>query len=312
MARSDVRSLNGKVVAITGGARGIGLATARACAARGMKVAIGDLDLAEAERAAESIPGAVAIQLDVCERDSFERFLDAADAAHGPVDVLVNNAGIMQLGPFADEDDLTARRMVDINVHGVLHGMKLALARFAARGTGHLVNIASTAGKAGIPGGATYSGTKHFVVGVSEAVRAELRDTGIEVSVVMPAVVDTELAQGLQQSRGVRKVQPEEVAAEIVSALERPRFDVWVPRSVGPINLVVGALPRRAREAVGRAIGIDRVLASADSEARRAYELRAARSEPGLEPGNEARQLPRADADREPAERSHPRAGGQP
>lgn len=291
MARTEARPLNGRVVAITGAARGIGLATARACAARGMKVGIGDIDREEAERAAESVPGAAAFELDVCDRESFARFLDGVEGALGPVDALVNNAGIMQLGPFVDEDDLTARRMVDINVHGVLHGMKLALERFGARGSGHLVNIASTAGKAGIPGGATYSGTKHFVVGVSEAVRAELRDTPIEVSVVMPAVVDTELAEGLQQSRGVRKVKPEEVAAEIVSALERPRFDVWVPRSVGPLNQVVGALPRPAREAVGRAIGIDRVLASADSKARRAYELRAARSQPGLEAGQRAKEL---------------------
>lgn len=293
MARSEPRSIDGKVVAITGAARGIGLATARACAARGMRVAIGDLDADLAAHAAESVPGAIALPLDVTDRASFERFLDESGARLGPLDVLVNNAGIMPLGPFVDEDDVTAVRMVDINVHGVLHGMKLALPGFLARGTGHLVNIASSAGKAGIPGGATYSGTKHFVVGVSEAVRGELRDTGVELSVVMPAVVNTELAEGLQQSRGVRKVEPGDVAAEIVSALEHPRFDVWVPRSVGPINQVAGALPRRARDAIGRAIGIDRVLAGADPDARRGYELRAARSEPSLEPGHESKQLPR-------------------
>ena len=292
MARSEVRPLSGKVVAITGGARGIGLATARACAARGMKVAIGDLDLAEAERAAESVPGAIALPLDVTKRESFEAFLDDVDARLGPVDVLVNNAGIMPLGPFVDEDDASTTRMIDINVHGVLHGMKLVLPRFQARGTGHLVNVASTAGKAGFPGGATYCGTKHFVVGVSEAVRAELRGSSIEVSCVMPAVVNTELADGLQQSRGVKKIEPEDVAAEIVSALEQPRFDVFVPRSIGPLSQVMSALPRRGREAVGRALRTDKVLAGADPNARRGYELRAAHSEPGLEPGDEVKQLP--------------------
>src|SRR3712207_8565668 len=88
----------------------------------------------------------------------------------------------------------------------------------------------STAGKAGIPGGATYCGTKHFVVGVSEAVRAELRGSGIEVSCVMPGVVNTELAAGLQEARGVRNVNPEDVAEAIVEVLEVPRFDVFVPR----------------------------------------------------------------------------------
>jgi NADP-dependent 3-hydroxy acid dehydrogenase YdfG len=292
VARNEARPLSGKVVAITGGARGIGLATARACAARGMKIAIGDLDQAEAERAASSIQGAIALPLNVTDRSSFERFLDDVDAQLGPVDVLVNNAGIMAIGSFLDEDDATAIRMVDINVYGVLHGMKLVLPRFLARGTGHLVNVASTAGKAGFPGGATYCGTKHFVVGVSEAVRAELRDTAIEVSCVMPGVVDTELAGGLQESRGVKKVQPEDVAGEIVSALEQPRFDVYVPRSIGPISTVMNLLPRSGREAVGRALRVDKVLAGADPAARRGYELRAAHSDPGLEPGEEAKQLP--------------------
>ena len=243
MAKEPV-PLHGKVVAITGAARGIGLATAKACAARGMKVAIGDLDEAEAKRAAESVPGAVGLPLDVTDRESFEAFLDAADEQLGNIDVLVNNAGIMQLGPFVDEDDVTAKRQVDINVHGVMYGMKIVLPRFQARNAGHLVNIASSAGKGGFPGGATYCGTKHFVVGLSEAVRAELRDTDIEVSCVMPGVVNTELASGLPSARGVKNVEPEEVAAEIVSALEQPRFDVYVPRVAGTITKVMGVLPQ--------------------------------------------------------------------
>lgn len=287
----EPRPLAGKVVAITGAARGIGLATARACAAQGMRVAVGDLDEAEAKRAANGLPDAVGLPLDVTDRESFERFVDAAEAKLGPVDVLVNNAGIMQLGPFVEEDDVTARRQVDINVHGVMYGMKIVLPRFLARSTGHLVNIASSAGKAGFPGGATYCGTKHFVIGVSEAVRAELRGTPVEVSCVMPGVVNTELASGLPPARGVKSVEPEDVAAEIVAALEHPRFDVYVPRTAGAITKVIGVLPRRAREGVGRALKADKVLAGADPEARRGYELRAAHSEPGLEPGEEQRQL---------------------
>jgi NADP-dependent 3-hydroxy acid dehydrogenase YdfG len=296
LARSEPRPLSGKVIAITGAARGIGLATARACAARGMKVAIGDLDLAEAQRAAESLPGAIALALDVTDRPSFDAFLDAAEAQLGPVDVLVNNAGIMQIGPFLEEDEATAVRQIDINVHGVLHGMKLVLPRFKARGTGHLVNIASMAGKTGVPGGATYSGTKFFVYGVSEAVRGELRGTAIEVSVVMPVPVNTELATGLERGRGSTFVEPEDVAAEIVAALEHPRFDVPVPRSIGRLVHVTGVLPRGAREAIGRAFKADKVLAEADQSARQGYELRAAHSEPGLEPGAETRQLSDGDS----------------
>jgi NAD(P)-dependent dehydrogenase (short-subunit alcohol dehydrogenase family) len=111
--------------------------------------------------------------------------------------------------------------MIDINVHGVMLGMKLALPRFVARGEGHLINIASAAGKAPYPGGATYCGTKHFVVGVSETVRGELRGTGVDLSVVMPVVVDTELAAGLRTPHGIPRVQPEDVAAAIVETLRQ-------------------------------------------------------------------------------------------
>ena len=291
MAKKEPRQLQGKVVAITGAARGIGLATARALAAKGMKVAIGDLDKTDSDKAAASVNGARGFELDVTDPESFARFLDGAEEALGSIDVLVNNAGIMQLGPFVAESPATARRQVDINVHGVLNGMRLILPRFQTRGSGHLVNIASTAGKAGIPGGATYSGTKHFVVGTSEAVRLELRGSGIEVSCVMPGIVNTELAAGLPSARGVKNIDPEDVAAAIVEALQVPRFDVFVPKSIGPINKVIGVLPRAGREGVARALRADRVLAGADANARRGYELRASHSEPGLEPGEEQAKL---------------------
>jgi NADP-dependent 3-hydroxy acid dehydrogenase YdfG len=286
------RVLTGQVATITGGARGIGRATAEALVRRGMKVAIGDLDVAEAQRTADALgAGTIALELNVTDRASVERFLDETERQLGPVDVLVNNAGIMQLGRFEDEDDATAQRMIDINVNGVLYGSKAVLPRFRSRGRGHLVNVASSAGKAGFPGGATYCGTKHFVVGVSEAVRAEVRDTPIEISCVMPGVVNTELAAGLQQARGVKNVNPEDVAEAIVEALQRPHFDVFVPKSIGPINKFMGVLPRAGREGIARALKADRVLAQADPDARKGYELRAAHSEPGLEEGEQQKQL---------------------
>jgi NADP-dependent 3-hydroxy acid dehydrogenase YdfG len=282
------RSLDGKVVAITGGARGIGKATAIALTRRGCRIAIGDLDLELAEKTAQSLGGgAVALKLDVTERESFSEFLDETERQLGPLDVLINNAGIMPLGRFADEDDATARRMIDINLHGVIFGTKLALARMEPRNSGHIVNIASQAGKGGFPGGATYCATKHAVVGLSEAVRAELDGSDIGVSVVMPAVVNTELAAGLKEARGVKNVEPEEVADAIVEALETTRFEVWVPRSTQYIAKVMSVVPRRGREAIARFLKADKVLAEADPAARAAYEDRAAHSEPGLEPEEE-------------------------
>ncbi len=167
------------------------------------------------------------------------------------MDVLVNNAGIMPLGRFVDEDDATARRMIDINVHGLMFGMKLVLPSMMRRNTGHIVNIASQAGKGGFPGGASYCATKHAVVGLSEAVRGELRDTDIEISCVMPAVVNTELGSGLVDTRAVKKLEPQEVADAIVDALKYPKFDVWVPKISNGIFRFMQLLPRSGRESAG-------------------------------------------------------------
>ncbi|MCL4286669.1 MAG: SDR family oxidoreductase [Thermoleophilia bacterium] len=279
MARKQVKSVAGKVVAITGGARGIGRCTAQALVRRGARVAIGDLHVELAEKAAAELGGnAVAFELDVTDRDSFAAFLDEAEKELGPVDVVINNAGIMPIGPFVEESDETAKTMIDINLHGVIFGTKLALERMLPRGSGHIVNIASQAGKAGLPGGATYCATKHAVVGLSEAVRLENVDTGIEVSCVMPAVVNTELGGGLTETRGVKKVEPEEVAEAIVEAIETNRFDVWVPRSTAGISAILSLVPRSGREAIARLLKADKVLSEVDEQERAAYEERAAKS----------------------------------
>jgi NADP-dependent 3-hydroxy acid dehydrogenase YdfG len=279
------RILAGETAAITGAARGIGRATAQAFVRQGMRVAIGDVDLDAAERtAAELGPSTVALALDVTDRASFAAFLDGAEEQLGPLDVLVNNAGIMPLGRFVDEDDLTARRMIDINLHGVILGMKLALERMIPRDRGHIVNISSQAGKFGAPGGATYSATKHAVVGLTEAVRGELRLMGAHIgaSYVMPYAVNTELGSGLGKARGLSNLEPEQVADAIVEALQYGIVDVWVPKSAKRQFTLGNLLPRALAEGVARAMKADRVLAGADHELRRGYELRAARSEPAL------------------------------
>jgi NADP-dependent 3-hydroxy acid dehydrogenase YdfG len=289
------RILAGETAAITGAARGIGRATAKALLGQGMKVAIGDVDIDAARKTADELgPSAVALPLDVTDRDSFAGFLDEAERQLGPLDVLVNNAGIMQIGRFLDEDDLTAQRMIDINLHGVIFGMKLALARMIPRDRGHVVNIASQAGKFGAPGGATYSATKHAVVGLTEAVRGELRlmDAHIDLSYVMPYVVNTELGSGLGEARGLSNLEPSDVADAIVEALQFGLVEVWVPKSAKRTNVLGVVLPRRLSEGMAHAMKADRVLADADTLTRRNYELRAARSEPGLQEGADTPQIP--------------------
>jgi len=275
------RSLSGKVVAITGGARGIGKATAAALVSKGCRVAIGDLQLELAEQtAAELGGGTVALPLDVTDRASFTAFLDEAERQLGPLDAVVNNAGIMPVTPFEEEADDSIRRQLDINVYGVMLGTQLAIARLRARRTGYIVNIASQAGKGGFPGIATYSGTKHAVVGFSEAVRAELRGSGVEVVCVMPTLVNTELTSGVGQ-KWLKAVEAEDVANEIVDAMEVPRFDVFVPRANGALIKVLLLLPRGAREAIGRFMKTDRLMLEVDHGARRAYEERVAANDEG-------------------------------
>ncbi len=300
MARTKaIKPIRGRVIAITGGARGIGRATAAALIARGARVAIGDLDAELAARTAAELGGeTLALALDVTSGASFQAFLDEVEMALGPLDVLVNNAGIMPVGRFLDEDEAVTRAEIEINVHGVIRGSKLALMRMLPRGRGHLVNIASLAGKGGFPGIATYCGSKHAVVGFSESIRQELRGTSIEVSCVMPALVNTELTTGVGKTRLVRTLGPEEVAEAIAGALERPRFDVWVPRENAVLFRVLTVLPRSWREGIARALGGDTVLLDADQGARAAYEARAARSAPST---SGAASASGADAD-DPAE----------
>ncbi|MGH3877523.1 MAG: SDR family oxidoreductase [Actinophytocola sp.] len=278
MARQP-RSLTGKVVAITGGGRGIGAAIAAALRREGARVAVGDLDLEVAQRTAEEL-GAVAFPLDVTDRSGFTKFLEEVEGRLGPLDVLVNNAGIMSLGRFEDESDRSTTRQLEINLHGVLHGTREAIKRMRPRGTGHIVNIASAAGKAGFPGAATYCATKHGVVGLSEAVRGELRGSGVDLSVVLPAIVRTELAAGLKEARFFKSVEATDVADAVVKTLRRPKFEVYVPGSLDAMNRLTRLLPRSVAEWIVRSLKGDQILFDPSHEARKDYEARAAASAP--------------------------------
>ena len=228
------------------------------------------------------------------ERASFAEFLDTAEEQLGPVDVLINNAGIMPIGPFLDEDDATAQRILDINVLGVILGMKLALPRMTARGRGHVVNIASQAGKYGFPGGATYCASKAAVINLSRAVRKELRGSGVEISLISPVAVNTELGLGLSEprQRQFRKIEPQQVADAIVETLRVPKFDVHVPKQLSISERMSALMPIGVQDSLSRLSHADDVLSHVDAGARAGYELRAAHSEPGLPPATEQAQIP--------------------
>ena len=268
-------SLSGLSVAITGGGHGIGRATAHHFARAGARVAIGDVDARAAETTAAAIGGdALGLALDVTDAAAYARFLEAAEERHGPLDVLVNNAGVDWIGPFHEEPDEVTRREVDVNLMGTIYGTRLALRRMLPRGRGHVVNVASGVGRVPLPGSASYSATKHAIVGLTESLRLEYRASGVSFSLIQPAQVDTAMLEGQAQPRLLPVVAADDVAAAIVEAVRTGRFEVWVPASQGISARLGGMLPRRPREALLRAFGVARIAGDTDREARRPYHER--------------------------------------
>ncbi|QTJ67979.1 SDR family oxidoreductase [Rhodococcus sp. ZPP] len=268
-------ALSGKVAVVTGGGRGIGRATCEALAREGVRVVVADLDGAAAEAVATSIgKNAISRSLDVSNREQFRSVLDAAEQQFGPLDILVNNAGIMPVGYFIDETDEMTDRLVDVNYRGTLIGMKEAIRRMKPRGTGHIVNLASTGGWLPAPGVATYVGTKHAIVGLTDSVRLELTGSGINLSSVGPGIVKTELAAGLQGMRGMRSVTPEEVADAIIEGMKRKHHAIFSPGVVGIAAHVYGALPYTLRSLLFRVTKIDRLGPQIDQGTRKDYEAR--------------------------------------
>jgi short-subunit dehydrogenase len=214
--------------------------------------------------------------LDVTDLASFTAFLDDVERELGPVDVLINNAGIMPVGLLADEPDAVTRRMLDINVYGVIIGTKLAAQRMIPRSAGHVINVASLAGETYTPGLATYCASKSAVLSFTDAVRLENRKTGVQFSAVLPSVVNTELTAGTTGIRGIKNAEPSDIANAIVGLIIKPRPKVRVTRLAG---LLIGAqkyLPRIVGEELNRLFGGEHIFTDkVDNTARKAYEDRA-------------------------------------
>jgi len=275
------QSVAGRVIVITGGGRGIGAETARLLAAEGARVAIGDVDGELVKQTAMEL-GVAGFPVDVTDAAGFASFLDAATEALGPIDVLVNNAGIMPLRRVDEETDELTTRIVELNQMAVIRGTREIVRRWKAQGRGgHVINVSSAAGRIPIAGASTYVASKHAVSGFSNSLHIEFQADGvpIEVTAVHPAMVHTELSAGFAENKGVAKpVTPQQVAAGILSALERPRPDVYVPRSLGVAVRTGGLIPRRIGEWLNRVLGGERAALDAmESPERRSYDDRIGR-----------------------------------
>ena len=273
----QLRPLNGKVVAITGGARGIGRATAAALLAHGARIAIGDLDGEFTRRVAGELgTGVLGLALDVTSRESFAAFLDRTERELGPLDVLVNNAGIAPVGAFARESDATAARVLEVNVGGTTIGCKLALERMLPRAAGHIVNVSSGLGRTPSPGIATYAASKHAIVGLTESLRIELEGTGLELHLILPNLIATDMAAGVSALRGVRMNSADDVAAAIVNVLQTGRREAYVPRQLGWLITLEAVTPKPAIRFLRGLLGADRMFTHVDALERAAYEARIA------------------------------------
>lgn len=216
-----MKDVAGKVAFVTGGASGIGLAMVRSLSAAGMKVAVADIEEPALERVAEEFSSSnsqvITLPLDVGDRTAMERAADATEAAFGKVHVVCNNAGVGVGGPVDEMAYTDWDWVLGVNLNGVVNGVQTFTPRIAAHGEGgHFVNTASMAGHIGVPGMSVYVASKFAVVGLSEAMRADLAPRNIGVSVLCPGVVRTGIFES-GRNRPPQLAGERDTAAQILS-----------------------------------------------------------------------------------------------
>jgi NAD(P)-dependent dehydrogenase (short-subunit alcohol dehydrogenase family) len=245
-----MKDFRGKLVLITGGNSGIGEAIALAFAREGAHLILTARDTARLDsvrRRCETLDAKVeTFAADVTDEAQVQALADWVHARHAALDVLVNNAGVVMGGMLTDVEPADWRRLHEINVMGVVHGCRAFLPRMIARGRGgHVANMASASGFVGTPGMSTYCASKFALVGLSESMRAELRRSGIGVSVICPSYVKTPIAgkvklvgaldnararERIERAFTRRAVTPEAVAERTLRAIRHNAFLVPVGR----------------------------------------------------------------------------------
>ena len=238
-----------KRVLVTGAAHGIGAAIVRGCAKAGHRVVAVDIDGEGLSRLREELPGIETAMLDVRDLAAWQRVVEAAETQGGAIDVLINNAGVCLPGPCdqvsAEDDRLT----VEVNLVGVMHGVRAMLPRFLARKSGHVINVASMAAFSPIPDLAAYSATKHAVRAYTHSCALDHRHSPIEWTLVCPSAVETPMLKSMRKRRaGVlvfteKPMPPDRIAGAILDAIQRPRREVLVPNARGKLLRFIGLFP---------------------------------------------------------------------
>jgi NAD(P)-dependent dehydrogenase (short-subunit alcohol dehydrogenase family) len=247
-AARNLRSFDGAVAIVTGGASGIGAALGRELARRGARVILADRQLEVASEVAKSINDtggkAEAVELDVRDAIAFDAIVMLTIERYGRLDYLFNNAGIAIGGEIREYRLDDWRDVVDVNLMGVVHGVQAAYGRMIAQGFGHIVNTASVAGLLPSPFMGSYTTTKHAVVGLSRALRAEGARYGVRTSTLCPGVIRTPILTGgrfgrmaqpmdpglaLKMWEQLRPIEPEEFARRALNLVAENRGIIIVP-----------------------------------------------------------------------------------
>ena len=267
--------LTGKVVLITGAGRGVGAATARLLDSLGCRLALADLDTEAVAAVAGGLRTASAHRLDISDPVAFKAVISEVEARYGRIDVLVNNAGIMPIAHFTDESVKLTQRVVSVNLLGTIYGTRLAHQAMRRSGSGHVINVASIAGKLPAAGLATYSASKFGVVGYTDAVRAEAHGSGVRFSTILPGVISTELSGGMHADGLAKAVTAEQVAAVIADVIRRPRRTAYVPGKLALLPALWAVVPPALVDWALRKTGADRAALDAiGSPERASYEAR--------------------------------------
>jgi short-subunit dehydrogenase len=269
--------LDGASVLLTGGSRGLGPYIARALLRRGARVTLAARSAEDLRRVRDTLdPDRVAtVSGDVTNEDDRATMVADAEAAFGPLDVLVNNAGIESILPFERYGEAEITSMIMVNLDAPIQLCRLVVPGMVDRRRGHVVNIASLAGKVAVPYNTVYSATKHGLIGFTYSLRAELHETGVTASVICPGFVSE---AGMFADRAHPDVPrgsgawttPPKVAAAVIRAIERDLADVVVSGALGKMADVSIAVAPRLSEAIARRTGAYRLQRrEAEAQARR-------------------------------------------